>query len=109
MWVVVTLATPPTSMDHLVEFYRRVRPPGWWGPVRAAAGATGRAHTAELRQGLALWALGTAFIYTSMFALGKLVLLEWGWGLLFTAGALVTGWALLRQLTRERVARLLGG
>jgi Na+/proline symporter len=109
VWVVVTLGTPPTSMDHLVEFYRRVRPPGWWGPVRAAAGATGRAHTAELRQGLALWALGTAFIYTSMFALGKLVLLEWGWGLLFTAGALVTGWSLMRRLTRERVARLLGG
>ena len=109
VWVTVTLATPATSMDHLVEFYRRVRPPGWWGPVRVAAGSTGRAHTAELRQGLALWALGTAFVYSAMFALGKLVLLEWGWGLLFTAVALVTGWALVRQLTREKVSRLLGG
>jgi len=44
-----------------------------------------------------------------MFGLGKLLLLEWGWGLLFSVAAIVTGWALLRQLTRERVARLLGG
>src|SRR5688572_1839970 len=109
VWVTVTLATQATSMDHLVEFYRRVRPPGWWGPVRVAAGSTGRAHTAELRQGLALWALGTVFIYAAMFGTGKLLLLEWGWGFAFAAVAVVTGWALARQLTRERVARLLAG
>ena len=108
VWVTVTLATPPTAMDHLVEFYRRVRPPGWWEPVREAAGAPPHAQTAGLRQGMGLWALGTAFVYSAMFALGKLVLLEWGWGIAFTVAAVVTGWALLRQLTRERVSRLLG-
>ncbi len=30
------LLTPPDDMAVLKEFYRRVRPWGWWGPVRAA-------------------------------------------------------------------------
>jgi hypothetical protein len=44
-----------------------------------------------------------------MFAVGKLLLLEWGWGFGLGVVAVVTGGALLRQLTRERVAKLLGG
>jgi Na+/proline symporter len=108
-WVAVTYATPATSMERLVEFYRRVRPPGWWGPVRVAVGELPRARTAGLRRGLWLWALGTVFIYAAMFGTGKLLLLEWGWGFLFAAVAIVTGWTLVSQLTRERVARLLGG
>lgn len=109
VWIAVTYATPPAAMDRLTEFYRRVRPPGWWGPVREAAGELPRARSAGLRRGLWLWLLGTVFIYAAMFGTGKLLLLEWGWGFAFAAVAVVTGWALLRQLTRERVARLLAG
>ena len=109
VWIAVTYATPPTSMERLAEFYQRVRPPGWWGPVREAIGQPPRARTEGLRRGLALWALGTTFIYASMFAVGKLLLLEWGWGVGLGLVAVVTGWALLRQLTRERVGLLLGG
>lgn len=29
---------PPEPMDRLVEFYKRLRPFGWWGPVRRACG-----------------------------------------------------------------------
>ncbi|MBI5380766.1 MAG: hypothetical protein HZA31_02585 [Opitutae bacterium] len=32
--VVVTLLTPPESMETLKKFYLRCRPPGFWGPVR---------------------------------------------------------------------------
>ena len=35
-WVTVTLVTPPVRMDRLVEFYKRARPMGAWGPVRRA-------------------------------------------------------------------------
>jgi Na+/proline symporter len=31
----LSLATQPTSMDRLVQFYRRTRPFGFWGPVKA--------------------------------------------------------------------------
>ncbi len=32
--LIVVLLTPPEPMDRLVEFYERVRPFGFWGPVR---------------------------------------------------------------------------
>jgi Na+/proline symporter len=107
-WVAVTYATAPTSMDRLVEFYRRVRPPGWWGPVRAAAGETAAPRTGRLKRGLALWGLGVVFIYACMFGSGKLLLMDWTWGIAWAVVAVATGWALARRLTRERVAELLG-
>ncbi|MGH7589665.1 MAG: sodium:solute symporter family protein, partial [Gemmatimonadota bacterium] len=108
VWVTVTYLTPPTPMEKLTEFYRRVRPPGWWGPVRVALGETRSPGKERLRQGLRLWLVGVVFIYAALFGLGKLVLLEWGWGLGFTALAIASGWILARSLTREQVTRLLG-
>jgi Na+/proline symporter len=108
VWVAVTYLTPPTPMEKLTEFYRRARPPGWWGPVREALGETRSPGKERLHQGLRLWFLGVVFIYAALFGLGKLVLLEWGWGVGFTALAIASGVVLARSLTRERVARLLG-
>lgn len=36
--LVTILLTPPEPMEVLCGFYRRVRPYGWWGPVRQALG-----------------------------------------------------------------------
>ena len=33
--IAVSLATPPERIEILEDFYRRCRPPGFWGPVRA--------------------------------------------------------------------------
>jgi len=35
--VAASLLTPPTELPTLKDFYRRIRPPGFWGPVKAAA------------------------------------------------------------------------
>lgn len=107
-WVAVTYLTAPTPMAKLAEFYRRARPPGWWGPVREAMGETRSPGRERLGQGLRLWLLGVVFIYAALFGTGKLLLLEWGWGIGFAVLAMASGWALARGLTRERVARLLG-
>ncbi len=107
VWVAITYLTRPTAPEHLAEFYRRVRPPGWWDPVRASIGRAADPKKERLKQGLQLWALGVVFIYSALFGSGKLILMEWGWGIAWSAVAVVTGWALARRLTRERVARLL--
>lgn len=36
--LVVTLCTEPEPQALLLGFYRKVRPPGWWGPVARPAG-----------------------------------------------------------------------
>jgi Na+/proline symporter len=61
----VSLASPGESMDRLCAFYRRVRPPGFWGPVALACGESpGRARE-SLRRG----ALATAGVSLAIFCL----------------------------------------
>jgi hypothetical protein len=94
-------------MPRLVEFYRRVRPPGRWGPVREALGGEAGA-AAGIGGALLLWAVGTTFVYAALFGTGKLLLGETATGSALLALAALTGGWLWRNLTRERVARLLG-
>ncbi len=109
VWVTATYLTRPTAPERLAEFYRRARPPGWWGPVRESIGEARPVGRARLKQGLALWVLGVVFIYSALFGSGKLILMDWTWGIVWSVAAVVSGWALATRLTRERVAALLGG
>jgi len=34
--IAASLLTPPTELETLKDFYRRIHPPGFWGPVKAA-------------------------------------------------------------------------
>ena len=38
--ILITLLTPPESMDKLKTFYLKCRPPGFWGPVAKELGIT---------------------------------------------------------------------
>lgn len=106
VWVVVTLLTPPTPMPRLVAFYRKVRPPGWWEPVRARLGPdAGPAR--GFGRALVLWAVATLFVYACLFGTGKLLLGAYAPGALLLLAAAGSGAYLWRNLSRERVARLL--
>lgn len=50
--VAVSLAGGREPTAGLLEFYRRVRPPGFWGPVAVACGEPRRAPSARLLRGL---------------------------------------------------------
>jgi Na+/proline symporter len=67
----VSLWGGPESMDHLVAFYRRVRPPGFWGPVARAAGADHAEDVARLRRGLLATATGALSIFCVLTAVGS--------------------------------------
>ncbi|MDF1700068.1 MAG: Na+:solute symporter [Planctomycetota bacterium] len=82
----------------LVAFYRKVRPAGWWGPVRALAGATApRDPLAPVVVGIVG---GLALIFGVLFATGDLILGSSGatvWKVLLgVAGAAAVGWSLGR-------------
>jgi Na+/proline symporter len=69
VWLTVTYLTQPTPLGHLREFYERVRPGGrGWGPVE-------REFSLEPSGGMGRNLLGVitgaAFVYFSLFALGK--------------------------------------
>jgi SSS family solute:Na+ symporter len=106
VWVVATLLTPPTPMPHLAKFYNKVRPPGWWGPVRAYLGET-RRPAQGFGRAVLLWVVSTIFVYSALFGFGKLLLQSYLTGVVLILVALVTGAFLWRNLTREQVARIL--
>lgn len=92
----VTRAPDPRT---LVEFYRRIRPPGAWGPVRALCPDAG--PSLRLAPALLGWAAGLALTFGAMLGIGFLVLgrgtdaaIAGGFTL---AGALGTAWALRRS------------
>jgi SSS family solute:Na+ symporter len=99
--------TRPEPTEHLVEFYRRVRPPGWWGPIARAAGGT-------LPSGFGLHTLGqglvaVVFVFGCMIGLGKLILGEpvLG-GTLFAVGiacGVISIRSVLRSKSEEELAR----
>jgi SSS family solute:Na+ symporter len=92
IWVAVTLLTRPDSKEHLQNFYRKVRPGGWWGEIAKSCPEvqiTGNAASNWLG-----WFLGIIFIYSSILGFGYLVLNQsvLGLGLLIISvvGAILT-------------------
>ena len=61
----ISLASRGEPFDRLCEFYRRVRPPGFWGPVALACGDPPRRGVESLRRGL----LATAGLSFAIFCL----------------------------------------
>ncbi|HEB83870.1 MAG TPA: sodium:proline symporter, partial [Bacteroidetes bacterium] len=70
LWLPLTFALPPPTMETLVAFWRRTRPPGAWAPVRRAAGGGAAYAPNSLRADLAGWAGGVALTLGATFALG---------------------------------------
>jgi hypothetical protein len=103
----VRFAAPP-PMEQLVAFWRRVRPPGVWGPVREAAlrDATPAelAETPEITRVsrlAAAWALAAVALFAATFAPGYLLLGRWGSGAASFAVAAAAAW-LSRSLICKR-------
>ena len=76
--VIATLATPPTDMDTLEAFYRRVRPFGFWGPVRSRveAGTMEKIHR-ENRRDLLLLPVACLWQFSLFTLWGMVILKRW--------------------------------
>jgi Na+/proline symporter len=72
-WVTTTLLTKPVDPDTLVAFYRRTRPPGFWGPVKALVGDEVAAPE-PIGQDLVDWLAGLALVLGAMVGVGKALL-----------------------------------
>jgi Na+/proline symporter len=90
----VTLATRPEPQERLRDFYERVRPAGWWGPVARDAGL------AQRRIGAGPWlrvGAATIGIYALLLGTGALLLGSPGPALLaLLAGLVLLAAAVLR-------------
>jgi SSS family solute:Na+ symporter len=100
VWLAATFATAPEPRATLAAFYEKVRPagPGW----KRIAGAEGvAARRGEIPRNLLLWALGTVFVYSIMFATGAVIFGQHSRAILFGAALVVSGGLLFAGLARE--------
>lgn len=70
IWITVTFLTKPVDEQHLIKFYKRVRPAGFWKNIAIKAG-----NPNHLRVGIPEWigwATGVIALFAMIFSLGKL-------------------------------------
>ncbi len=69
-WVTVTYFTKPEPIEKLEEFYKRVQPGGWWGPITDNFEHTLQPVTKRI---FVLWIAGVLMIYGFTFGIGNLI------------------------------------
>ncbi len=105
LWVVVTFLTRPTPAAHLEQFYRRVRPGGWWGPIARACPDVPRE---SLSHGWIGWLAGVVCVYSALFGVGYLCLGRFLGGLIFLAVAIASGWFMVAQASSDPPSAAVG-
>ena len=98
IWVTVTLLTPPERDEHLVAFYQRIRPGGWWRRIAAKAGNPN--HVVMGWVEWACWALGVSGMFAMLVGLGKLCFAQYLPALVYVAYGIGAGVMLFRLLKR---------
>lgn len=69
VWLAVTFLTPPDDTQHLLAFYRKVRPGGFWRPIARLHGTRYRLQAAPF----AGWALAIVMILCFLLGIGRIV------------------------------------
>ena len=92
--ILVTLLTKPVDNDQLKEFYKRVRPNGWWGPIaRQLPEVVADSSTRSSWLG---FIFGVIFLNSILFSVGHAVLGSYLIALILILVAGVSGWMTLR-------------
>lgn len=95
-WLLAAYAGPATDQNTLIEFYRRVHPPGpGWNPIRRLAGLS---ESDTQRENLPLlmigWVSGCSLIWSLLFMIGNYLYGRFEVALFLLAVSLVSGCAL---------------
>lgn len=97
-----TFMTKAETPANLIEFYKRVNPPGWWGPVAQAAG--GKVPSGFGWPTVGQIALSLIFIFACMIGLGEVMLGEVVPGAIAIVVGVAAGAAALRWVFRTQPA-----
>ncbi len=97
-WLMVTFLTPPERTKTLQSFYQRIKPGGFWEPIRLSL--------KEGKPDVHLWKLAMCWLsailmtYSMLFAIGKMLFLNWSVGFVWLAVS-IFGFLVLRYFTHQ--------
>ena len=84
-WLLVTFLTKSTNEKHLLEFYEKVQPDGWWKPFERY-----KKFKSNLKPLFYCWLSSIGVVYSFLFFIGDIIflnfekaLIEMGLGLFF--------------------------
>lgn len=98
IWITVTFLTKPVDEAHLIEFYKRVRPAGFWKDIPSKAGNPNHLHIG--RAEWIGWATGTLSLFAMIFSLGKLSFGMYGQSLVYGIFAIITAFIMFLILKK---------
>ncbi|MBM4353361.1 MAG: Na+:solute symporter [Deltaproteobacteria bacterium] len=98
--LVATFLFQPVAPAHLQQFYRRVRPFGFWGQVITEGTAVNWRAGGGLKKALAQWAAAAVTMLVSMFALHQVFVGTRWLGVLLGVVAAAGWWLLARVADR---------
>jgi solute:Na+ symporter, SSS family len=100
LWLAATFLTKPERREHLIAFYRKVRPDGpGWGPIQQEAPDVEK--DGDLGRGILCAVLGTGVVWLTLPAIGALIFGDYGAGFGLLAGALACGFGLLKLASKQ--------
>lgn len=99
VWLIVTFLTKPVDREHLINFYKKTRPGGAWEPIRNAVQKT--IEKTKILPDIVNWILGTVLVYSALFGIGKVILLEVKTGIMFLLVSLISGFVLYKNMSKQ--------
>ena len=98
IWLTVMWLTRPEPTEQLCEFYRRVRPYGWWGPIAKLCPEV--RVTDKFGRDLLLSGGLLGVSLSLLFGAGCLFLARWSWAAGLLGVGAVLAWWLVRRIDR---------
>jgi len=71
--LIVTLLTKPVETNHLIKFYNKIRPKGFWNPISKQI-KNNNDSNAEIKYSWFGFAIGVLFLNSILFSVGHLVI-----------------------------------
>ena len=97
-WIIVTFVTKPEPIETLNEFYKRVKPWGWWKPVSDLNPDIEKPRFTPV---LINWVLGVSFILFGMMGTGKMLLGSTTVGLVMAIISIISGITVYLRLRND--------
>ncbi len=100
-WLLVMYLTAPEDSKVLQAFYKRVKPEGWWSPVRESLEMP---KTPSRMGGLFLcWLFAVIMTYSILIGTGKFIFHEWTEAAIAAVIALVSGLLLVGRVKATKI------
>ena len=101
-WLIVTMITPPSSMDTLQNFYKKIQPggPGWKKIVKESEESgviiTGKKEKWDVPSGILCMVFGSISVYSVLFGVGYILYSKTTLGLWFIIISVISVFLLMK-------------